>query len=302
MTESNVGSRRLSITAVFAVALISAVFPMYSRAGSVSLLPSHCRDRLIRDYEEPLRHMPRHQGPPEGELAFAPRDLSIRPIAPRRVVLQGRTFGYQFEASRPRTALGRLRHPLKLDWNVTTTLWSVDHRGRQLQVIDRDRRRFGEVHDVRNLDLAVAARPGLYRFDMDFQKYNGTVLAVFSEYFRVVPRRVRVRVGLSQPVLHAGEIELGQLENLGTEFMSLPNGEQLNIEHLENGQWTQVPTDVSNVTVVGAEPLLWGGFATRCSSFTIAPETLPGLYRFSIAAKPAGSPLRVVTGEFSVVQ
>jgi hypothetical protein len=282
------------------MALLLVLIGMLLPAAAASSLLGPCRDRIVRDYEEPLRHMPANRPPPEGTLPFGPKDLSIHGLTPQRVVLQGAAFGYQFSSSRGTTELGQLKPAFDLHWEVATTLLTVNRRGRTIRAIVRRNQHFGKVRRLRHLAFTVTTKPGLYRFDLSFRKHDGPRLGFYSEYFRVVPRRVDFRVAISQSVVHVGETALGRFENLGTELLTLPKDEGLAVEREEDGQWLEVPSAEPGVIVLRAPAFVYGGHATRCSSFEISPETPTGPYRFSAQVEVAGVRSRISTAQFSV--
>jgi len=263
-----------------------------------------CRDRVVKDYEGPLRQMISSQPPPEQEdLPFGPRGLSIYRMGFGRVALQGESFGYRFSARHGTTRTGRLKHALVLHWDVETTLWAVNRHGHPLRAVARKNQRLGVVRYLQRLESVFAAKPGLYRFDLSFRKPNGRLLGSYSEYFRVVPRRVALRVAVSTGEVHPGETILGRVENRGTVNALLPNGSGLAVEREVDGAWIKVPSGPPGAIVESTGEFLDAGDATACSSFEISQSAAAGLYRFSAAAEPFGAHerQRLLTRNFTVI-
>jgi hypothetical protein len=292
---------------VLSLVLLLTALASFPALASASDPLAFCTDRVVHDYELPLRSMPADHPPPK-ELPFGSRRLSISRLGFDKLALPGETFGYRFGGNGKgigRNAEGRLLHPLSLHWNVITTLWAVDRHGRLVRVVARKHRYFNEVHNLMVLEFALAVRrAGLYRIGLSFKKPDGTLLGSYNEYVRAIPRQVSMRIATSQPEFHLGETALGRFENLGTEDVQLPEEGALELERYEDGQWIQIPRILGEGVAgwTGDVSVISGGDATSCYKVELPPGTTTGLYRFSVAAKPFGSRTRTVTGQFMVLQ
>lgn len=253
-----------------------AVLTLFVCPAGAAAAADFCKQRFARDYEAPLREMPRRHPPPEGELPFGPRNLSIYSPEGTSVVLEGSAVGYRLASKNP---YARVLH---LNWSVRATLRAVDRRGRVKGVIDRRRRHLRTVKDQDHLKFLFAARhPGFYRVDIRFRRLGGARLGVYRGYFRVLRRSVDVSLVTSGSAFHPGETVYGHLENRGASRIVAPV--YLGVERYENGSWAAVEQPLTPSSV--RRPVWWlePGEVSRCHGFPISAATLPGAYRFTVS-------------------
>ncbi|MEX2107999.1 MAG: hypothetical protein WD827_03830 [Solirubrobacterales bacterium] len=232
----------------------------------------------MRDEERPLDRMPADKPPPEGELPFGPRNLSMYALNfGAKVVLDGSHLGYRFGAKETGTRV------LHLNWKVEAVLRKVDRSGRVLDTVDRTRRRLGDVEDLDLLQFSFPASPGLYRFDISFATLRGKELASFAEYFLVVPRKVKLRLAVSDTTFRPGETAYARALNLGTVPVSLRPG--LPIDRADGDKWVRVlRPPVPKQQVEDFRWTLAGAEASPCVAFPIPAGAAPGTYRFTASA------------------
>lgn len=258
------------------VAICVGVVPAVSPAASE---PELCRGRVVRDDERPLERMPPEKPPPEGELPFGPRNLSMYALNfGAKVVLDGSHLGYRFAA---KGGEGRVLH---LGWDVKAVLSKVDRDGRVSSKLGTIRRRLGDVQGLELLQFSFPANaPGLFRIDISFDSLGGRKLAAFHEYFRVVPRRVKLRVAVSEAAFLPGETAYARVLNLGTVPVALRPG--LAIDRAEGGEWATVARPaVSKESIEEFRWTLAGGEASPCVAFEVPADAVPGPYRFTSSA------------------
>jgi hypothetical protein len=243
--------------------------------ASAAPLPEFCRSDLVRDEERPLDRMPPEKPPPEGELPFGPHNLSMYALNfGAKVVLDGGHLGYRFAAK------GGNARVLRLNWDVGAALREVNGNGRVLSTVGTTRRRLGEVEGLDLLQFSFPASPGLYRVDISFANLSSRKLASYREHFRVVPRRVKLRLAVSESAFQPGETAFARVLNLGTVAVGLQPG--LPIDRSEGDQWVRVlrpPVPAREI-----EDFRWtlaGGEASPCVAFPIPADAAPGPYRFT---------------------
>jgi hypothetical protein len=258
-----------------ALVALLALMGLVHTSAAMGAAPAFCQDRLLRDDERPLDRMPPQSPPPKGELPFGPRNLSIYALNfGARVVLDGSHLGYRFAAKEDGERV------LALNWDVRAKLQEVDSRGRPIGTAGSINRRLGKNEDLDLLQFSFpASEPGLYRLDISFDNLRGKRLASFSEHFRVVPRREKVRVAVSKPAFRPGEIAYARILNLGTVGAQMRPG--LVVERLERETWVrQAEPPVSKRSIEKFRWTLFGAEASPCAAFPIPADAKPGLYRF----------------------
>jgi len=251
--------------------------------------------RAIRDDELPLKRMPADHPPPEGELPFGPHNLSMyRLNFGSRVLLAGSHLGYRFAAK------DAGRRVLHLDWDVSATLLRVDARGRVSATVGRITRRLAAVEDLDLLQFSFPARTGLFRIDISFKTFGGRKLGSYTEHFRVVPRRVKLRVAVSAPAFAPGAVAYARVLNLGSVPAELRPG--LAVERAVGDEWLrqQLPP-VPQRSIERFRWTLSGGEASPCVAFPIPTDAPVGAYRFSSSALVFGKfKRRTLTAPFRV--
>ena len=273
-----------------------AGFPSFATAGDHQA--DRCSHRVVRDYERPLRKMRPPQWPlksfesQEEALPFGPSGLTLLSVDATRIVMQGNRFGYRIAAARATNRSGLLKQSLHLHWIIETKIWAVRHSGLPAHLVARAARYVGDVRNLKRLEFARSVRSGFYRYDIVVRNRRGTVLGAYGAYYRVVPRRVLVRIGINKSVARTGETVVGSFENVGTDSVLLPNGPGLDIEYEGvMGEWTPAPVapPPPGVVVLADPSFVRGGYSPGCTSFDIPTDAAPGRYRFSVVAKPFGA-------------
>jgi hypothetical protein len=226
--------------------------------------------------------MPPDRPPPEGELPFGPRNLSMFRLGWESVVLRGGNFGYRFGA---KDAESRTLH---LGWRVNARLWSIDAMGRARREVGEIQRRLGDVDDLELLEFAFpASKQGLYRFDISFHSLRGRALGSYREYFRVVPRTVKTRLALNAKSLRPGEVAYARVENLGSADMNVPS--RYLIERFDGTAWLAVAESTTPGTSLSfGEWWIAGGEAAPCTEYLVPPDAPPGTYRMRTSVQPFG--------------
>jgi hypothetical protein len=257
--------------------------------------PGFCREDYSRDYAEPLHGMPGQHPPPEAELPFGPRNLSI--FRPERtpVVLAGSNLGYRFASKN-----GGYRR-LDLDWVVEIRLAAVDPDGRVRRVLAREQRRIGTIENLDPLDLTFPApRPGYFRTELRVRSLRTGKSVAYKEYWRVLKRSVDIRIALSSTSPRRGETVLGRVENAGASNATAPVA--LALERYEGGAWLSVPQPPTPDSVMGTSWWLGPGENGTCHRYEIPADAVPGLYRFTNSVYAVQLQRRVtVTARFEVL-
>lgn len=283
------------------VLLAVLVIGLLAGDGGVAAAKQFCDGDIARDYEAPFRRMPPVRPPPEGELPFGPRNMSMFRVDWRSVVLRGGNLGYRFGA---KDAGART---LRLNWDVTARLLAVDARGHFLREVGEERERFRSAggYDERGYDLPefvfAAKDVGLYRFDLSFRSLRGRALGRYREYFRVVPRSVRMELRLSSTVFHPGETAYARVANLGTNGMNVPF--RYAVERLAGAVWdgAGVTTTPGDALSPGESWWMQGGELASCTEYAIPADAEPGRYRVRTSVQPFGSRRHpVLSAGFSV--
>jgi hypothetical protein len=261
--------RRLAPVCIAGLLLASLVCAPVAAAEA----PAFCHERHARDYEAPLREMPRQNPPPEGELPFGPRNFSVFRPEWKPVVLQGSNLGYRFAAKH---AEGRKLH---LDWELSAVLRSVSPRGQGQKVIAKRYRRVGDVDDLDQLDLTFpAGHAGYYRIDIRIKSFDSGESVRYREYWRVLKRSVRIEIATSAPSLHRGESIWGEIRNPGASRITAPVF--LELQRYEEGEWVEVEQPPTPASVMGTSWWLDPGENGTCHRYDVPADGVPGLYRF----------------------
>ena len=235
--------------------------------------PALCHERHARDYEAPLREMPRQNPPPEGELPFGPRNFSIFRPEWKPVVLQGSNLGYRFAA---KNAAGRELH---LDWELAAVLRSVDREGHAKRVLNKRYHRIGDVADLEQLDLTFPAdHAGYYRIDVRIKSFKSGQVVRYREHWRVLKRSVRIEIATTASSLHRGETIWGEIRNPGASRITAPLF--LGLERYEGGGWVEVQQSPSPASVMTPSWWLDPGENGACHRYDVPVDAVPGLYRF----------------------
>lgn len=261
--------RRLAPVWIAGILLASLVCAPAASAEA----PALCHERHARDYEAPLREMPRQNPPPEGELPFGPRNFSLFRPEWKPVVLQGSNLGYRFAAKHGE---GRVLH---LDWELSAVLRGVDREGHAEKVLAKRYHRVGDVDDLDRLDLTFAAvHAGYYRIDVRIKSFKSGQAVRYREYWRALKRSVRIEIATSASSLHRGETIWGEVRNPGASRITAPLF--LDLQRYEGSDWVEVEQPPSPASVMTPSWWLDPGENGACHRYDVPVDALPGLYRF----------------------
>ena len=277
------------VAGAFLVALLCTAAP------AAAAPPAFCLEPYARDYEAPLREMPRQDPPPEGELPFGPRNFVIHRIDRSPVALEGSRFGYRFGAKNESFRV------LDLNWRARATALAVSPNGRVRRVVDSRQWRVRRVKDLDPLQIAFPAEhPGFFRIDLRLATLDGRKRASYREHFRVLRRSTDVAIRLNGESFRPGEAVFGLIENRGAGKIIVPGW--LELERAEGAAWAKVPQPPSPEFVMRDRWWMWPGEAARCHRFDVPAGTAPGRYRFSASAYVVNEQRRrTIAAEFQVV-
>lgn len=157
-------------------------------ASSLRKPVGFCKEKMARNYLAPLRQMaPLHHSPESGHLPFASDGVLLNPIDNGLRVGAG-SIGFAFSDQVP-------NRPRRLRWIVEAELARVDKRGKVTAVLAKKTQYLGVVRldELRRQRFAVSARQAFYRVSLVIRKKDGTRLARYGEYYRVVAPALAVR-------------------------------------------------------------------------------------------------------------
>jgi hypothetical protein len=291
--KSHPGFGRLRWSAFFAGLSIVLLLCVDAHAMSADGAGTRafCNGRQFRDDEKLFKAMPNlHRLPSSGQVPFAPRRVEITPIGFRRILVGASKLG----------AFVAMPSGSHLMWKVDTQLSRVDQQGRPLGSTRRHQQRIGVSGGTAkqfSLGFDVGGMPSLYRFDITFRARSGRLLGHYSEYFRVMPRRVDVKLALSKHVYGPGATLLARLQNRGTTPIYF--GYSFSIERWTGNEWVLDPSILQEWPLV--ELSLNGGAMDACQRVVL--DGVPGRYRMSrkFSTSPAGRTVPV-RAEFEIAE
>jgi hypothetical protein len=232
--------------------------------------------------------------PPYGlqKLPFGPAGLEILPVESSHIAVEGGQIGFYMD--------GSLEEPQDLRWDVRSRLAVVDRQGRIQRIVDRRHQHVGRLKELSDVKLAfhVGKLPRVYRVDVTFKDWSGSKLAHYADYFRAMPRRVDVRLGLNAASYQPGQVLLMRLEDLGTVGISF--GYKFALDEWDGSSWTTSPA-----TPLGWEEIGFGigaGEAQRCQQFRLPTDIATGKYRLTkfFATSLAGRASQIARAIFEV--
>lgn len=294
------------LAALVATVLSHPVAPSF--AGHESR-HAFCSSSGPRDYATPLSTFspinkvpgrPKKSG--VGNLPFGPGTVEMYAYTEGPVIARPDEFGYAFSD----VGFERKNPPKdrpKLDWLVTAQMMALDPTGAVSEQVDQGQIRIRTIDDAYqpSLNLKVPARVGFYRYDIQISEFDGTLLGSYSQYLRVVPHSVKVRLGINARRVRPGQTIATRPEELGTDWISY--GEAFTVQRRIDGDWRPYPPmdqKFWNDWLGLAGP----GEAGRCSFLSIPAYAPKGRYRVvkHIGVEEAGEhELGVtVTAPFSV--
>ena len=286
-------TRQLVLAGLLTVAVLACSNPA-SLASDYSLTMSDCRDGAVLDYGAPLRRMlPPSKGPPVGSLPFLPGGLHLDRLGSRVGVGPTRVGFVLGNGSNG-------RREMNSGWEARSTLTAVRAGGRASRIVGKKRQSADRVISgaVDSMNLAMfrlPARKAFYRLKVVLQR--GPETHAYWEYYRVLPRRVDLRLALSSASLAPGEKLSWRMENFGT--LPLFYGLEYRVERLEASSWVVDPSSPDGFPAVGF--FMDSGGASDCQSLRLPADMQPGLYLLSKGVEVGGGDRRVVS-EFSVAE
>jgi hypothetical protein len=258
---------------------------------------SFCSSPGPVDYSRPLSRLPDiRKIPSSGKLPFAPDRLKIYSSTASPVLTDGGLFGYTFFDS-------QFKGTLRLGWDVGAKLHAISDHGRLMEELDRGHIKVNKVSNVDppTLSLNVPAKVGFYRFDVQLTDNNSRILGEFSEYLRVVPLRVGVRLGINGRRFGAGQVVVTRVENTGTSQVTY--GAAYRVERSTRDGWRGVP-ELNRRPFPAYQGILPAGGAGRCGGFKVTPNFQPGSYRITrdvgVASSAGAMRSREVAATFSI--
>lgn len=275
---------RRTVLAGLCLAVVWSVLSAFSIdasfSGAAELSATRCPVAPTRDFSAPLRRFPSvRQLPPGGELPFGPPDAALSSLSGSVQAGRGRV-GYSLGLNR--------RPPLKrrLGWQIELRVLKLDWRGNERRLFAERRMSLGVDQEVGVEDIAISApvpgAPAYFRLDIALRKKSGAILGRFSEYVRVVPATVNVRLLLSANVVKPNEAVLSRAQNRGSVSVAITVG-NLRLERRTEAEWKVVPPKAppswsGGPLGIGLVP---GGALGFCEAVRIPPQAEPGAYRLS---------------------
>jgi hypothetical protein len=253
--------------------LLGTLLMVSTEAGAAGSSP-FCKERMVRDFEKPLRSLPKLRPVPE-RPPFAPPSTSLSELGNAVLVLEdGETgrVGYGFSAPN-----SDRRFPLH--WGVVGQAVQVSTEGEAIRPITRVRRRVGVVSlaSLNNLSFRfeIPSDTGLYRVDLVFRDKDRKLLGRYGHYFRVMRPRISVELVADPSIVHPGEDIYHRLLNTG----NVPVGyaAPFSVEQFDGTGWARYPWSTRWLRPLFRLP---GGLAGRCQVFRVPEDMPPGVYRF----------------------
>jgi len=139
-------------------------------------------------------------------------------------------------------------------------------------------------------------RPAFYRVDVTFSDRWGRQIKRYSEYFRVLVRRVDVAISLAHQRLRPGDVVESIVENRGTTLLEL--GEEFAIDQYADGAWHQDELTPPGFISIGY--VILGGSGYACRTIRLPADVEPGHYRLTKSVDVAGGSKRLLSADFYV--
>ena len=241
------------------------------------------------DYLEPIKALPPiRQVPKNHHIPSSPKHLVASPLP--SLLAGGGRAGLILVSEGPNASY-------RLDWTVKVSVKSISSAGTPQNVVTRRtfrlRTRRSYWSNPASLTVAVPGRPGLYRSDTTITGKGAP--ATFSQYIRVVPRKMDLALRLGRASYSQGEVLSSRLENRGT--ISVAYGLGLSLEWWNDGRW--VPVEDEPSFFPGSATDLEPGAAGPCERLALPASLQPGQYRV-IKSVAAGRKELSVRGYFKV--
>lgn len=253
------------------------------------------RTNVVRDFLAPLSEMPPiSRVPSSGKLPFGPPGLELS--SGDQLVVGPGSAGFSFSDE-------AIEQQRKLHWRVEATLLKVSSSGRVRSKIASQIRRLGVVegNSIKGFWFDVAGSPAFYRVDLSIRTLKGNrLLGTYSEYVRVMRKRVDLRVVTDEPsVVSRGQTAYARLINLGTvPVISASYAFGFRITRFDGSRWVHVPENPPRGPVPKRMQVLPPGRENLgCLRYRVPDDAPAGSYRFQAGDLAAefevtSSPLR----------
>lgn len=268
-----------------------------------------CETSKVRDYEKPLRGLPRVPAPPfDDRLDFAPARTFIGRFSPGPLQVgsgkRGFTLNFSPDPANPQPSR-------QLNWRITASLVPLDRSGdptgkpRKIERHVRRLRPDGEKYGGLDFSFAVPGKPALYRVELVFENKAGQRLARFGENFRVLRPSLDLDFFLNGTSFRRGETVQAWLVNRGVAALFFGLGKR--IDYWDGTTWTVPPVKFPGGPIPAIGIGIGPGVKTTCWSTTIPADAVAGTYRFvkdveystSAPFGPSGNSLDLIA-EFTV--
>jgi len=226
---------------------------------------SFCAKETVKNYLKPIERLPRVRTvPSSGQLGIGPASLRIFP--PREILATSGHAYFEAHGSLDRRSTGPLH------WQVESSLFRIHPRSQDVTLIAHKRKLVRSVQGFAHASFGFSkqVKPGVYRLDLEIKNDSGVKLKKYQQYFRALPARTDLRLGVNATSFHPGDTGLLRIENYGTVFADYGFGYRL---LNENGE--EVPTGVIFSNILLRLP---AGTAGYCYPLVLPDELLPGEY------------------------
>jgi|GEM_PF-5445224 len=239
---------------------------------AAGLAATTCQPVTETDYLKPLEGLPQvRRLPKNGHIHFAPQHLFVQPLSP--LLAGGGGAGVEIGSDSPKGTF-------KLGWTVELTVRRVSSAGSPRAAIGRKRlvlkNRRSYWNNPAHLQIYVPPRPGFLVSELKIAEGLRSP-ATFSQYIRVVPQRVDIRLHLDRSNYARGETVSLQLENRGT--VGAVYGYERWLERWDGMSWQLV--DDQPEFFSGRAFSLSPGRAGRCEHLVLPTNLQPGQYRLA---------------------
>lgn len=276
-----------------AVVIGAFLFVPITGRGLANAAESHkafCSSQTAHNYAKPLEEMkPIHRVPASGKLPFAPSYVKVLRTQP--VAARGGPMGF--------VVVGNSESPVRLNWIVSARLSRINRDGAVQRVMERRQQSVSVSSGSWELDF-TARKFGLFRVDLTIKRESDEKLAHYAEYFRRVPQRLDIRLGVAASSYRPGDLLSFHLENFGTTEAEFDSSFAL--ERQTGSIWALDPASPEGATFPTAHLLI--GEVSKCLGWPLPPDLAPGHYRilkgFKSYVTPQGKML-YRTAEFDVV-
>jgi len=232
-------------------------------AGGAS--SSFCSRGTVKNYLKPIEELPRVRTlPSSGQLGIGPASLRIFP--PREILVTSGHAYFEAHGSLDRRSTGPLH------WQVESSLFRIHLRSQDVTLIAHKRKLVRSLQGFAHASFGFSkqVKPGVYRLDLEIKNDSGTKLKKYQQYFRALPARTDLRLGVNATSFQPGDSGLLRVENYGTVFADYGFGYRL---LNENGE--EVPTGAIFPNIILRLP---AGTAGYCYPLILPDELPPGEY------------------------